>query len=121
MGCIFSLPLYFLTSGWAINPLFIFIGKDHRFGITLAEKLIKAVFGLCAWCYKNFSVNSFNISLLINVRVYTAETWEFTLEDVNFVQALAQIAGVLIEMTRLYQGQNEYIEALSIMRESPEL
>ena len=55
------------------------------------------------------------------VRVYTAEKWEFTLEDVNFVQALAQIAGVLIEMTRLYQGQSEYIETLSIMRESPAL
>jgi len=55
------------------------------------------------------------------VRVYTAEKWEFTLDDVNFVQALAQIAGVVIEMTRLYQGQNEYIETLSIMRESPAL
>ena len=55
------------------------------------------------------------------VRVYTAEKWEFTLDDVNFVQALAQIAGLTIEMTRLYQGQNEYIETLSIMRESPEL
>ena len=55
------------------------------------------------------------------VRVYTAEKWEFTLDDVNFVQALAQIAGLVIEMTRLYQGQNEYIETLSIMRESPEL
>ena len=55
------------------------------------------------------------------VRVYTAEKWEFTLGDVNFVQALAQIAGLTIEMTRLYQGQSEYIETLSIMRESPAL
>ncbi len=52
------------------------------------------------------------------VRVYTAEKWEFTLEDVNFVQALAQIAGILIEMSRLYKGQNEYIEVLTTMRES---
>ena len=55
------------------------------------------------------------------VRVYTAEKWKFTLDDVNFVQAIAQIAGIIIEMTRLYQGQNEYIETLSTMCESPAL
>lgn len=55
------------------------------------------------------------------VRVYTAKKWEFTLEDVNFVQAIAQIAGVIIEMTRLYQGQSEYIETLSTLSESPAL
>ena len=55
------------------------------------------------------------------VRVYTAEKWEFTLDDVNFVQALAQIAGILIEMARLYQGQSEHIEALATMCESPAL
>ncbi len=55
------------------------------------------------------------------VRAYTSEKWEFTLDDVNFVQALAQIAGILIEMTRLYQGQNEHIAALTTMCESPAL
>lgn len=55
------------------------------------------------------------------IRAYTAEKWEFTLDDVNFVQALAQIAGILIEMTRLHKGQNEYIEALTTMCESPAL
>ena len=55
------------------------------------------------------------------IRVYTADKWEFTLEDVNFVQALAQIAGILIKMTRLYQGQNDHIEALTTMCESPAL
>lgn len=55
------------------------------------------------------------------IRAYTFEKWEFTLDDVNFVQALAQIAGILIEMTRLYQGQNDHIEALTTMCESPEL
>ncbi len=55
------------------------------------------------------------------MRAYTAEKWEFILEDVNFVQALAQIAGILIEMTRLYQGQKEHIEALTTMCESPAL
>jgi GAF domain-containing protein len=52
------------------------------------------------------------------IRVYTAERWEFTLEDVNFVQALAQIAGTLIEMSRLYQGQKEYIDVLTTMQET---
>ena len=55
------------------------------------------------------------------IRVYTAEMWEFTLDDVNFVQALAQIAGVLIEMSRLYKGQNEYIDVLTTSCESPAL
>lgn len=55
------------------------------------------------------------------VRVYTAEPWEFTLDDVNFVQALAQIAGVLIEMSRLHKGQREYIDVLATTCESPAL
>ena len=55
------------------------------------------------------------------IRVYTADMWEFTLDDVNFVQALAQIAGVLIEMSRLYKGQNEYIDVLTTSCESPAL
>ena len=55
------------------------------------------------------------------IRAYTAEKWEFTLDDVNFVQALAQIAGILIEMARLHQGQNEHIEALATMCASPNL
>jgi GAF domain-containing protein len=55
------------------------------------------------------------------IRAYIAEKWEFTLDDVNFVQALAQIAGILIEMTRLYQGQSDHIEALTTMCESPAL
>ena len=55
------------------------------------------------------------------IRAYTAEKWEFTLDDVNFVQALAQIAGILIEMTRLHQGLHEHIEVLATMCESPAL
>jgi len=55
------------------------------------------------------------------IRVYTAEKWEFTLDDVNFIQALAQIAGILIEMSRLYKGQSDYIEVLTTMRESQAL
>lgn len=55
------------------------------------------------------------------LRVYTAEPWEFTLNDVNFVQAIAQIAGILVDMSRLYKGQQEYIDVLATMRESREM
>jgi GAF domain-containing protein len=55
------------------------------------------------------------------IRFYTAESWEFTLDDVNFVQALAQIAGVLLEMARLYKAQNDYIDVLTTSCESPAL
>jgi GAF domain-containing protein len=55
------------------------------------------------------------------MRIYTEEKWDFTLDDVNFCQALAQISGVLIEMSRFYQGQKEYIETLHIRCESPML
>jgi len=51
------------------------------------------------------------------MRVYTAEPWEFTLDDVNFVSAIAQFAGMALEMCRLYQGQKESIEILKRMRE----
>ncbi len=46
------------------------------------------------------------------VRIYTAEKWEFTIEDVNLVQAVAQIAGMAIEMSRLYKGLKSSIEIL---------
>jgi signal transduction protein with GAF and PtsI domain len=55
------------------------------------------------------------------MRAYTAEKWEFNLDDVNFVQALAQITGILIEMNRLHKGQSEYIDTLATMCESPAL
>lgn len=55
------------------------------------------------------------------MRVYTSEPWEFTLEDVNFVQALAEIAGMVIDLTRLIQGQNEYIDILESLREVREM
>lgn len=52
------------------------------------------------------------------MRVYTSEPWEFTLDDVNFVQAVGQMAGLLIDMRRLYEGQNQVIDVLMKMRES---
>ncbi len=55
------------------------------------------------------------------VRAYTEEKWEFSLNDVNFVQALAQITGILVEMTRLHKGQSEYIDTIVTMCELPAL
>ena len=52
------------------------------------------------------------------LRVYTSDPWEFTIENVNFVQALAQLAGMAMEMSRLYQGLKEVIDILKGMREA---
>lgn len=51
------------------------------------------------------------------LRVYSAEAWEATLEDVNLVQALAQIAGMALEMSRLYKGLKDSIEILKSQRD----
>ncbi len=55
------------------------------------------------------------------IRVYTAEPWEFTLEDVNFIQAIAQISGMAIDMCRMKRGLKSSIEILKTMRDSSEL
>ena len=55
--------------------------------------------------------------LLGAMRVYTSEPWEFTLEDVNFAQALAQIAGGAINMARYVKGLKSSIEVLKTMKE----
>ena len=52
-----------------------------------------------------------------NLRVYTAEPWEFTLEDVNFVQAMANITGLAIGMARHLKGMKESIDILKTLRD----
>jgi GAF domain-containing protein len=56
-------------------------------------------------------------NLIGAIRVYTSEPWEFTLEDVNFVQSLAQIAGMAINMARYTKGLKSSIDVLKTMRE----
>lgn len=56
-------------------------------------------------------------SLIGAMRVYTSKPWEFTLWDVNFVQALAQIAGAAIHMARYVKGLKSSIDVLKTMRE----
>ena len=51
------------------------------------------------------------------LRIYTAEPWEFTLNDVNFVQAVAQIVGMTMELCRINKGLKESIDILKTMRD----
>lgn len=51
------------------------------------------------------------------LRVYTAEPWEFGLEDVNFVQAVAQVVGMSLELCRINKGYKESIDILKTMRD----
>ena len=51
------------------------------------------------------------------MRVYTAEPWEFTLNDVNFVQAVAQVVGMGLEMCRVNKGLKDSIDILKTMRD----
>ena len=51
------------------------------------------------------------------LRVYTSDPWEFELKDVNFVQAVAQIVGMAIDLCRLNKGYKSSIEVLKTMRD----
>jgi len=56
-------------------------------------------------------------NLIGALRVYTSESWEFTLEDVTFVQAMAYMAGMAIDMARHYKGLKDSIEILKTLRD----
>ncbi|MBI9086486.1 MAG: GAF domain-containing protein [Desulfobacterales bacterium] len=51
------------------------------------------------------------------LRVYTAEPWEFGMDDVSFVQAVAQMAGMAIDLCRISRGLKNSIEILKTMRD----
>lgn len=51
------------------------------------------------------------------LRVYTAEPAEFDMDDVNFVQAVANMTGMALDMARLYKGLKDSIEILKTMRD----
>lgn len=50
------------------------------------------------------------------LRVYTAEPWDFTMEDVSLIQAVSQICGMAIDAGRLRRGYKTSIEILKNMR-----
>lgn len=52
------------------------------------------------------------------LRVYTADPWEFTLDDVNFIQAVAQLVGLALDRCRLSRGLKTSIEILKSMRDT---
>ncbi|MEW5908844.1 MAG: GAF domain-containing protein [Thermodesulfobacteriota bacterium] len=56
-------------------------------------------------------------NLLGAMRVYTAELWEFTMDDVNFVQAIAQLSGMALTLARYARGLKSSIDILKSMRE----
>ena len=56
-------------------------------------------------------------NLIGAMRVYTATPCAFTLEDVNFVQALAQLAGAAISMARYIRGLKSSIDVLKTLRD----
>ncbi len=51
------------------------------------------------------------------MRVYAAEEWDFTLEDITFVQAIAQIAGVCLVMAKNVKGLQGSISILKTMKD----
>ncbi len=55
--------------------------------------------------------------LLGALRVYTAQPWDFTMEDINFVETVAQISGMAVEMSRFIKGLKDSIEVLKTMRD----
>ncbi len=55
--------------------------------------------------------------LIGSMRVYTADPWEFTLNDVNFVQAVAQVVGMALDMCRINKGLKDSIDILKTMRD----
>ena len=51
------------------------------------------------------------------LRVYTAEKIEFSMDEVNFVQAVAQIAGLAVDLCRANKGLKSSIEVLKSLRD----
>jgi signal transduction protein with GAF and PtsI domain len=51
------------------------------------------------------------------MRVYTADPWEFNLNDVSFIQAVAQMVGMAIELCRINKGLKNSIDILKTMRD----
>lgn len=56
--------------------------------------------------------------LLGALRVYSAEPWEFSLSDVNFVNGLAQIAGMAVDMAKYTKGLMKNIEVLKSLKDA---
>ncbi len=56
-------------------------------------------------------------NLIGSLRIYTADPWEFTLNDVNFAEAVAQVFGMALELCRVNKGLKDSIDVLKTMRD----
>ena len=56
-------------------------------------------------------------NLIGSLRIYTADPWEFTLNDVNFAEAVAQVFGMALELCRANKGLKDSIDILKTMRD----
>ncbi len=56
-------------------------------------------------------------NLIGSLRIYTADSWEFTLNDVNFAEAVAQVFGMALELCRVNKGLKHSIDILKTMRD----
>ncbi len=50
------------------------------------------------------------------LRVYTADPWEFSFNDITLVQSVALTCGMAMDMCRMYKGYKTSIEILKNMR-----
>lgn len=50
------------------------------------------------------------------LRVYSAEPWEASIQDITLIQAIAQICGMAMDMCRMYKGYKTSIEVLKDLR-----
>lgn len=56
-------------------------------------------------------------NLIGSLRIYTTDPWEFTLNDVNFAEAVAQVFGMALELCRINKGLKDSIDILKTMRD----
>ena len=56
-------------------------------------------------------------NLIGSLRIYTADPWEFTLNDVKFTEAVAQVFGMALELCRINKGLKDSIDILKTMRD----
>jgi signal transduction protein with GAF and PtsI domain len=55
-------------------------------------------------------------SVIGALRVYSAEPWEASIQDITLLQAVAQICGMAMDMCRMYKGYKTSIEVLKNLR-----
>ena len=55
-------------------------------------------------------------SVIGALRVYSAEPWEASIQDITLIQAIAQICGMAMDMCRMYKGYKTSIEVLKDLR-----